>query len=258
MKNLIISILLAVFMLSIVTQMAFASKNEIKVIIDGNQQSYTQPPVSISHTTMVPMRDIFETLGCKIVWNDSTKTATAYKGSICIAVQLANPLAVKYDVGADNQLYNENVITLSTAPTTINGKTMVPLRFVSESFHATVAWSDKTNTVTITTEEGNAGLKITQSGNSEQSKNQTIENKNINKPYDKNGKIIHIGDVVNCGGFYGSVNEIKGSKILVYWDSKSMFINDQDVDFWALLAGVKYKSNQWIESKNVEIDSSGY
>ena len=44
---------------------------------------------------------------------------------------------------------NDKIVTLDAPPTIINGRTMVPIRFISEAFGATVDWDNATRTVTI-------------------------------------------------------------------------------------------------------------
>lgn len=256
MKKVVISVVLTISMLFSLAQLAFAEDN-IKVIIDGESITFDQPPMQLLGSTFVPMRAIFERYGAQIVWVNETKTASVYKGDIVIAMQIDNTIATKQNFKVENSeyvFYNYQEIKLAAPPLLINGTTMVPLRFVSEAFGATVTWDAKTKTVNITT--GDAGKETTiTSPSTGQQLNQNLD---PNKPYDMHGKEIHVGDVVNCGVFYGTVNEIKGSKILVYWNSKSMFIKDEDVSFWAMTAGVNYESEQWMESKDVEIDSSAY
>jgi len=45
---------------------------------------------------------------------------------------------------------NGQIINLDVAAFTLDGNTMVPLRFVAEALNATVDWNDATRTVTIT------------------------------------------------------------------------------------------------------------
>jgi hypothetical protein len=73
------------------------------------------------------------------------------------------------------------------------------------------------------------------------------------KALDENGLLISAGDIVSRGGFSGQVIQTKGSQILVYWNAKSSMISNlkKDIDYWSSIAGVKYKTQQWIDSKLV-------
>jgi hypothetical protein len=89
---------------------------------------------------MVPMRVIFEALGADIEWNDSTRTISATRGDLVVRTTVGNRVI---DV-------NGNQITMDTAPVIINGRTLVPIRFVSEALGSGVAWDSSTRTVFIT------------------------------------------------------------------------------------------------------------
>jgi len=127
-----------------VTIASYKPSSDITVIINGQVQSFPQPPVAIDGTTLVPLRGIFEALGAKVEWDGATQTVSAVKGDIQVSVQLNNKTGY----------VNGKAIPLNVAPQAINGSTMVPLRFISESLGAKVEWDGATRTVTITTEQG--------------------------------------------------------------------------------------------------------
>ena len=99
-----------------------------------------QTPVVENNRTLVPMRIIFEKLGATIQWDEATQTVEAEKDSTSIVLQIGNMVAKKN--GAD--------MSLDVPPYVVNGRTMVPLRFVGEALGAEVKWVEETNTVEIT------------------------------------------------------------------------------------------------------------
>ncbi|MFZ5965767.1 MAG: stalk domain-containing protein [Bacillota bacterium] len=113
---------------------------EISVWIDGVEQSYDTPPMIVDNRTAVPMRSIFEALGAAVEWDEETKTAKAVKGDIKIEVKINSYFASK----------NGETMRLDTKPFIMDGRTMVPLRFVSESFGAAVEWDGSAQRVIIT------------------------------------------------------------------------------------------------------------
>jgi len=115
------------------------SYQEAKVTINGKLQTFDQSALIIGGSTMVPMRAIFERLGAKIEWDQSTQTVTGTKGSTII----------KLTIGQINAYVNGSKITLAAKAQVINGSTLVPLRFVSEALGAKVDWNAKTSTATI-------------------------------------------------------------------------------------------------------------
>lgn len=75
--------------------------------------------------------------------NETTKTLTIkYKARTIIRLQIGNLMAV----------LNDRTIILELAPFIENGRTLVPLRFIAESFGAKVGWEAKEQKITITLE----------------------------------------------------------------------------------------------------------
>lgn len=116
-----------------------AADDDIKVILNGAPLSFTQSPVIENGTTLVPMRAIFEAMGASVDWNADTKTVTSVKGNTTISLTLYSSTAK----------VNEEKITLAVPGKLINGSTMMPLRFVSESLGAEVKWDGTNKTITI-------------------------------------------------------------------------------------------------------------
>lgn len=115
------------------------SGSGIKLIINGADRTADAAPVIVDNTTLVPMRMIFETFGATVNWDAATKTITAVKGNTTIVLRIGSKTAKK----------NNQDLALTVAPQLIDGRTMVPLRFVSESLGARVDWNAATKTVTI-------------------------------------------------------------------------------------------------------------
>jgi len=113
----------------------------IKVEIDGDLIRFDQGAVSINGRTLVPMRTIFEELESTVQWNAKTKSITAVRGTKKIGLV----------IGSKTATVNGQKIALDVPPQIINGRTLVPLRFISEALGAKVDWNNQTKTVSITT-----------------------------------------------------------------------------------------------------------
>ncbi|MET3293251.1 UNVERIFIED_CONTAM: molybdenum ABC transporter molybdate-binding protein [Brevibacillus sp. OAP136] len=113
----------------------------INVKVDGHHLSVSQPPVIKNGRMLVPMRDIFEALGARVTWNGANKTATAVQGSTTIVLT----------IGQKTAKVNQSSKVLDEAAQIISGKTMVPVRFVSETFGAKVIWNEHARTVAVIT-----------------------------------------------------------------------------------------------------------
>lgn len=128
------------FVLICFSYQAFASG--VNIILDGKTLDFPVEPFISEGTTFVPMRVIFEALGAKIDWNGTTKTVTSVK----------NGTEINISIGSRDVYKNGIKKTLLAAPVIIDDYTMVPLRFVSESFGCEVDWNGNTQTVTINSE----------------------------------------------------------------------------------------------------------
>jgi|GEM_PF-2915711 len=141
-RNLLFSIFIVIFILVFSTS-AFAVSN-IKVNINGSSLSFDNPPVIQNNTVLVPMRAIFEALGADVTWDSASKTITGTNGQTTIFLTINSSKALK----------DGEVIELSVPAKSINNSTMVPLRFISESFDCDVTWDKLIQTVSITTTDG--------------------------------------------------------------------------------------------------------
>lgn len=101
-------------------------------------------PTIVNGRTLVPLRSIFEAMGASVGWKLDTQTVTAVKSGTTVVLPVTSAAAT----------VNGQVIQLDVPAKIINGRTMVPLRFVSEAFGATVNWDDISQIVTIQTYSG--------------------------------------------------------------------------------------------------------
>jgi hypothetical protein len=116
------------------------------VLVDGSRLSFDVEPIIENGRTLVPLRAIFEALGAEVLWNGETRTVTALAGAKQIRLTIGQTTAY-----IDNQPYQ-----IEVPARVVNGRTLVPLRFVSESLGAQVQWEASTQTITITTSNNNS------------------------------------------------------------------------------------------------------
>ncbi|AOK89294.1 stalk domain-containing protein [Paenibacillus polymyxa] len=166
---------------------------QVEVFIDGKLQQYEQPATSISGSMLVPFRAVFEALGAKVKWDGATKTVTATKGNTTI----------KLTVGSRDAYINGKLVRLNAAPRLINGKVMVPIRFVSEALGAKVKWNIAAQSVVIflappqvlTTSESEQLMEDNEDASESQS-NTTILKK-ISTTFSKSTDIVFVIDVTS-------------------------------------------------------------
>lgn len=152
-KQRCISVLLALFFL-FMSVLPAAAAGSIKIFLDGQQQHFTPGPQIINGRVLVPMRAIFESLGAEVSWEETSRTAIAFKNGKYVSVKIGSRTASRADasiVSGQYQLSNVQTVQLDTAPIIASSRTMVPLRFISEALGANVQWVDNTRHVYINT-----------------------------------------------------------------------------------------------------------
>jgi len=89
----------------------------------------------------VPLRFIAEAFDSEVNWNGALQIITIVNKSHSVQLQINSKL-----VFIDNRKGDD----LEVAPKIVNGRTFVPIRFISEAFGAEVSWDGATKTITIT------------------------------------------------------------------------------------------------------------
>ena len=115
-------------------------ENPISVVYDGEKINFDQKPIIENGRTLVPIRAIFEKIGADVEWNGDTQTVIATKGDTKILLTIDNT----------NAKINNEIITLDVPAKVISGRTLVPVRFVSDCFGVGVEWEQDTQTVVLT------------------------------------------------------------------------------------------------------------
>ncbi|NPV90901.1 MAG: hypothetical protein HPY50_09025 [Firmicutes bacterium] len=113
--------------------------SQIPVYLDGQRIYFETPPVNRDGRLLVPMRKLFEGLGAQVEWDENTRTVSAVKGDT----------QIQLTIGKRTAKINGYNVSIDTEATIINGRTMVPLRFVSQSLGAKVGWDPSTQTAYI-------------------------------------------------------------------------------------------------------------
>ncbi|OEH86851.1 hypothetical protein BHU72_00875 [Desulfuribacillus stibiiarsenatis] len=134
----ILFIIISILAVNIVFAAEPAPAN-VTVHVNGNKITFDQEPVIVSGRTLVPLRAIFESLGASLNWNEQTKTITATKGADKIILKVGNLVAT----------VNNKQTQLEVEPIVVNGRTLVPARFIAESFGMVVGWDASTRKISI-------------------------------------------------------------------------------------------------------------
>jgi len=109
--------------------------------LDGRPLQFDQPPMMMGGRVMVPLRGIFESLGANVRFEAASQRIFATRGS----------QSVQLTLGSNQAMVDGKPVTLDTPAASVGGRTMVPLRFVSEALGTEVRWQESTQTVFLTT-----------------------------------------------------------------------------------------------------------
>ncbi|MGB9855565.1 MAG: DctP family TRAP transporter solute-binding subunit [Caldisericum exile] len=149
MKKVVAIFLVVAFMFGFVrfSPAIAASQVVIKMTI-GNPKAYVDskvitldsPPIIENGRTLVPFRFIGESIGANIGW-DGTKKEVSY---------VFGDINLKLTIGSNKAVVNNVINMLDVPPKIVSGRTLVPVRFVTETLGAKVGWDANTRTVTIT------------------------------------------------------------------------------------------------------------
>ena len=135
-----VALILALFLASTQVHVIVEANRPIALTLNGRPLTTDVAPVIRNGRTLVPFRVIFEALGAQVEWDERANTVAGYYGPSFVLLQPGNTRA--WRTGTE--------INLDVAPVIIQGRTMVPLRFVAESLGASVEWVDATHSVVIT------------------------------------------------------------------------------------------------------------
>ena len=114
--------------------------------INGEENTLDAAPfISAENRTVAPLRFIAEALGAEVIW-DPVGRAVLY--------QIDEEETITLTINSTTATRNGEEIQLPTAPVIhrASGRSLVPLRFFSETLGYTVNWEAETRTITITNE----------------------------------------------------------------------------------------------------------
>lgn len=136
-----LTLFLAISLSMLLMCFSASATDKVTVCIDDETITFDVEPQIIDGRTMVPIRKIFEHLGAEVVWYSYNNSFTAKCGYLKIEMQIDN----------NTMRVNGKDIYLDVPPIIKDGRTLVPLRAISEAFSADVKWIAETGTADIKT-----------------------------------------------------------------------------------------------------------
>ncbi|MBT2687434.1 copper amine oxidase N-terminal domain-containing protein [Bacillus sp. ISL-47] len=181
----------------------------------------------VEQRALVPMRAIFEQLGAQVEYDSYYKSITATRGDKEIILFLWS-----------NYTYINGIESYIDVPAQIDNdtsRTLVPLRFVSESLGATVQWDQKSSTASVYSDNKKINVKVN-------AKSKFDNDINIHYSIDAYGN-IHSNYYDNY-----SFSLVSGQKVKLIQSSGSSR---------TLLSGMSLDFGK-VKPNHIELNASGY
>lgn len=112
---------------------------EMPVFIEGKKIEFDVPPRIVDGRTLVPLRKFAESLGCAVEWDPVDRQVVFVQGTKVMVL----------GVGRTSATIDGREVGLDVPPVIVNGRTLVPLRFVSEAVDAQVGYHAESKMVVV-------------------------------------------------------------------------------------------------------------
>lgn len=110
--------------------------------VDGKAVVMDVAPIIVNDRTLLPLRYVAMACGLsedEILWDPVRRTVTLIRGDRVVQVT----------IGSTTMLINGAVVTMDVEPQIIDGRTMLPIRWVALALRAEVVWDATNRTVTV-------------------------------------------------------------------------------------------------------------
>lgn len=111
----------------------------VRILLNGEELKIDVEPIIVGDRVLVPIRAIFEKLGAVVVWNGAEKNVLILKD--------AN--SIEFEINNTSVKVNNSEKQMDVPAQIFSERTLVPLRFLSESLGYGVDWKEETREVLI-------------------------------------------------------------------------------------------------------------
>lgn len=118
---------------------SLCAENPIKIIVDGKTVSTDVHPVMRNASIYVPLRGVLERINAQVSYDNSTGYVTAARKGMTVVMKVNSPQAK----------VNGNTVIMPVQAFYLQGRTMVPLRFLSENLGCSVRYEAQRGIVFI-------------------------------------------------------------------------------------------------------------
>jgi trimeric autotransporter adhesin len=113
--------------------------NNKAAMVNGAEVKLDTAPIVLSGVTYLPLRFIADAMGAEVAWDQASKKVTVLRGDKLLELQ----------IGSDDMIASGVRQPAPAAPLIRDGRTLVPLRLISEQMGLMVNWDGATKSVTV-------------------------------------------------------------------------------------------------------------
>lgn len=145
-KRILLILLVGIFAFTPITVLASSiGVAPVTITVDNQLVTSDVPPQIVNSRTFVPIRFLANALGAEVSWNQAQRMVLVIKGSD----------QIQLFIGGD-ALKNGALMPVDVPPFIVSGRTMVPLRFISEAFGCKVDWNEEERRVIVESKSNNS------------------------------------------------------------------------------------------------------
>ena len=137
--TIIYSISASAFMIEYDEKITNYTGSVYRLIVNGKEPKLPLEPIIFNDRALVPVREVFEALNAKVTYHEKTKCVEVSYNSDTISLYINNSVAY---INGKKTTIPDNAVPKLINKVGENAKTMVPVRFISESLNMNVEFKD--------------------------------------------------------------------------------------------------------------------
>ena len=136
-------------MKKIVVLKKLSGDDSISAFIDGEEVGFDVPPVIRSNRTLIPVRTVTTALGAQVDWDSSEPNIIKITKTVVDTTGNDVPKVIMINLETEAVTINGASVELDVPPMLIENRTMVPVRFIAESFNMKIDWDHYVGAIVI-------------------------------------------------------------------------------------------------------------
>ena len=136
-------------MKKIVVLKKLSGDDSISAFIDGKEVGFDVPPVIRSNRTLIPVRAVTTAIGAQVDWDSSEPNIIKITKTVVDTTGNDVPKVIMINLDTEEVTINGAAVELDVPPMLIENRTMVPVRFIAESFNMKIDWDNYVGAIVI-------------------------------------------------------------------------------------------------------------